>query len=397
MPLPALKPDRAAAALGVRTLAVDENNDVWVGGWMNRVHQKVNGITGGVVPGTRYPATGNGEYGGYGGFIDASGTLWSAAGVETHSPLLRFFPSQSSGGPACRSWGGYGLAINPRSQDLWYAGRNSESVYRYSNGGAYQAAIFHGAEKAQGIVVDYANDVWVAHVLHGDPGDPYLNWPSLATTVGHIDADGPGGSIWVGNVHLSMSPAIRPGPTGVGVDSNSKVWVSCFNAGKVMRINTSAGPLGPGGTRIGAVDLTVDLGDGSDHQAPFYDCPAMPYSFSDMTGFVFLGAASPSGVWDFVQDGGRDNRNWSKLSWTADTPGGTSVTVEVRAANTVAGLPGRLGVRNDFRSVPNGSTFTPPVVGRYLEVRVTLARAWAAQSPPPSPVLRDLTVHCPSN
>ena len=73
-------------ATGVRTIAVDANNDVWVGGQNgnctdgNQVHCKVNGVTGQMVTNTAFKAIG----GGYGGLIDGQGVLWSA------NPLIRF-------------------------------------------------------------------------------------------------------------------------------------------------------------------------------------------------------------------------------------------------------------------------------------------------------------------
>ena len=65
------------AATGVRTVAVDANNDVWVGGTGNRVHELIDGETGIPVPGTQF----NLGTGGYGGLVDSNGVLWSANGL----------------------------------------------------------------------------------------------------------------------------------------------------------------------------------------------------------------------------------------------------------------------------------------------------------------------------
>ena len=51
--------------------------------------------------------------------------------------------------------------------------------------------------------------------------------------------------------------------------------------------------------RLGAVDLTVELGDG-----------AGPYNYSDMTGAVVVGSTSPQGFWTVVQDSGEAGFEW---------------------------------------------------------------------------------------
>jgi hypothetical protein len=367
------------APTGARTLGVDADNNVWVGGWLNQVHQKLSGLTGDPIPGTRFPAQDNGEIGGYGGFVDGYGALWSSLGANSGGYLLKLYPDLTY--QTICPIGNYGLAINPKNQDIWYSTRADGVVAKYLNGGQFLAAYFHGSSEAQGVVVDYNNNAWVAHVR------------DVGTTVGHIRTD----AGWVGNVHLSISPNIIAGPTSLAVDNNGKVWVANYNANNAMRIDPNAGPYSTGGVRIGAVDLTVDVGDGSEHQEP-NNKPATPYTFSDMTGFVNLAATRQAGCWVFVHDGHCSGLHWNRISWNASTPSGTAVVVEVRAANTVAGLPGVGATRNDFQSVPNylngqGQTFSP-VTGRYLEVRVTLSCNVGVSN---RPVLYDLTVHSPQS
>ncbi len=59
-----------------RTIAVDAENDVWVGGTGDLDHEKIDGDTGEPVPGTQV----NFACGGYGGLIDRNQVLWSAFG-----------------------------------------------------------------------------------------------------------------------------------------------------------------------------------------------------------------------------------------------------------------------------------------------------------------------------
>ena len=55
------------AGTNARTVAVDANNDVWVGGLGNRAHEKLSGVSGQPVVGTQF----NIGCGGYGGLVDS--------------------------------------------------------------------------------------------------------------------------------------------------------------------------------------------------------------------------------------------------------------------------------------------------------------------------------------
>jgi len=153
-----------------------------------------------------------------------------------------------------------------------------------------------------------------------------------------------------------------------------------------MRIDPNAGPQGKNLHSIGAVDLTVDLGDGTQHAWPWQYLAAGPYAYSYMTGFVTLGSTFSSGSWVFVHDEGTQNRVWNKISWNGSTPYGTGIRVEVRASNTLTELPNL-----PFTMVLNDQQIAS-VTGRYLEVRVTLHRQPLIAE---TAVLYDLTVKTP--
>jgi hypothetical protein len=80
-------------ATGTRTVAVDRNNNVWVGGYGNGKHGLLDGQTGALFD------SGDGIFdfpfadygcGGYGGVVDASGVLWSSRGVGPGYPNSQF-------------------------------------------------------------------------------------------------------------------------------------------------------------------------------------------------------------------------------------------------------------------------------------------------------------------
>jgi hypothetical protein len=331
-----------------RTVAVDANNDVWTGGADND-HEKISGATGAPVPGTQV----NFGCGGYGGLIDQAGTLWSA---RFGANLLRYVPSTGVGACLDLSHGDYGLGIDPNTGHIWHTTVNRGQVMELDPAtGAVLNAYPHGNANAQGVAVDGDGNVWVAHSI-----------TASQTTVGHLRTDG----TFVGNVTLPGGA----GPTGVAVDTNGKVWVANRDTNNAMRIDPDAGPIGGGGHRVGAVDLTVDLGPGSS-----------PYNYSDMTGSVLGEVTAPIGTWSVVQDGGAPGQTWGRITWNTEpqgsVPAGTSITVEARAADTEAGLAGEA-----FAPVGNGSLFS--LTGRFIEARATLR----ASSNGASPVLSDLRI-----
>src|SRR5262249_30574491 len=123
----------------------------------------------------------------------------------------------------------------------------------------------------------------------------------------------------------------------------------------------------------GQVDLVVPLPG------------ANPYNYSDMTGFIALRSTAASGRWFVIQDAGTAGATWGMLRWNQEPqgsiPGGGSIAVEVRAADTVPALGPK-----PFLAVGNGVPFV--VQGRYLQVRATLKRGTGGVSP----VFSDLRV-----
>lgn len=331
---------------GTRTVAVDAANNVWTGG-TNTAHEKIDGATGATVPGTQF----NLGCGGYGGLVDPAGTLWSA---QFGNGLLRYQPSTGTGACLGFTKGDYGLGLDPNTGEIWHTYLSKGTVVKLDAAGTKLGEFPHGSQNAQGVAVDKAGNVWVAHSLFN------------ATTVGHLRTDG----TFVGNVTLPGGN----GPTGVAVDANGKVWVANINTNNAMRIDPNAGPVGGGGVKVGAVDLTVNLGAG-----------AGPYNYSDMTGSVLGEITAPQGTWSVVQDGGTAGTNWGKITWNTEAqgsePAGTGILVEARAADAESDLAGQA-----FVPVGNGAPFS--LNGRYLEVRTTLKAAGDGTSP----VLSDLRV-----
>jgi len=328
---------------GTRTVAVDGNNDVWVGGRTDYDHEKISGETGMPIPGTYF----NFGAGGYGGLVDGNGVLWSA---RSGLGLLRFVPDPENppgtGHVLGNNTGDYGLALDVTTGHIWHSSRYGGNLHLYeldSNGNVVSNGDDDNAYPqpfpAQGVAVDANRHVWMAEHIAGQ---------SQGQRVWHLapDPHNSGRHISVGEVGGMF------GITGVAVDVNGKIWAP--GTGGAYRIDPNAGPIGDGGYPIGAVDLVVPLGEN-----------AGPYNYSDMTGFVSWNAFA-HGTWTHTVDSENLNNLWHSVLTDATIPDGAAVEIHVRAANDRAVVD-----LQPYQKIESEELLTD-VSGRYLQVRLTL-------------------------
>jgi len=330
-------------ATNTRTVVIDANNDIWVGG-ANTAHEKVNGITGQPVPGTQF----NLGCGGYGGVLDKNGVLWSA---RFGTGLLRYDTKTKTGACLGNGRGDYGLGVDPNTGEIWHTFLEGNRVAKLAPNGNLIAIYNHDAYYAQGVVIDRNSNVWIANSLYD-------------SSVSHLKTNG----TFVGKITTGS------GPTGVAVDANGKVWATNYYGWTASRIDPNAGSTGGGGFKVGAVDRTVNLGSS-----------AYPYNYSDMTGYVLIGGTSPQGSWSVVQDSGVAGNKWGTITWNKESQGavptGAAIIVEARTSDSESGLGG-----TNFTAISSNQPFS--LAGRYIEARVTLK----ANSSGQKPVLSDLRV-----
>lgn len=320
----------------VRTVAVDGSNNVWAGGFGNRVHELYdsNGLA---VPGSLLPAA----CGGYGGLVDGNGVLWSAN--ISQSLLLRYDPAGPSAMciPVPLS---YGLGIDTNGF-IWNSMWTNNLIMKIDPAGTIVPGFpkpTFGASGDRGVAVTADDNVWVAN--------------SLGSDVSRLDNNG---------VVQAIVP-VGSAPTGVAVDAAGKVWVTNFSSNNVMRIDPATN----------LVDLTVDLGSG-----------ATPYNYSDMTGST-LTAPPDVGTWEAVYDSGVPSAPWKAVSWNADVPGDGSLTVTVASSDD--------GVTfTPFVGVTNGADPAVPDA-QYLKINVQFTRSTNSDGNGDGifdgPILYDLTV-----
>jgi hypothetical protein len=344
-----------------RHLSIDENNKLWIGSFSPKRFVSVDAVTG--IPGT--PKTGF-ACGGYGGFIDRNGVIWSANGGGTG--LLRWDPNAPdlpNLNPRCISVPVYGLAVD---QNGWvWANEFGIQIRKISPDGntilgPFPNGMAGSSNHSQGLAVDGNGDVWISSGLYCSGNCPIGHLKNDGTMVGLVPNTGANGS------------------TGISIDANGYVWSVNRSTHNATRINPNAGPLGLDGlTPVGAVDLTVSFPATAGRPLPY------PYNYSDMTGAQLFGSTTPQGSWTVIQDAGDAGHTWDPISWNNESEGfvppGGSIKVEARAATSAAALGAEM-----YGEVGNGEPHG--LVGQFIQVRVTLRAAPDGTSP----ILSDLSI-----
>ena len=334
-----------------RALAIDSNNDLWAGGLSSSTYQRIDGGTG--VPNiTRIVP------GGYGCLIDGNDVLWSVqqgSGVHRHDIGANSTSFHAAAG--C-----YGIGIDPCDGNIWVSSRSTSSEPSFSLAGYIlrrldPAGTLTGAclqpSAAQGLCVDQAGDIWVSEIY------PY------------------GGTIWRFDASCSLTATISAGvtgSTGCAVDQNGKIWVSDRSGNAAVRIDPTGN----------SVDLTTPLGSG-----------ASPYNYSDMTGFVTLGAAGQTGIMLFTHDSLCPGTDWGRVTWQSvgEIADECGITAEVRASDDPLNYPATWTPVGNGISFCGGPQGAAPIAGQYIQVRLIFNRP-SACPPICNPELCWLKVEC---
>lgn len=346
-------------AMQVRSLSIDANNDLWVGGHPGQnVYGRISGATGladlttvGPNPGIRNIT------GGYGSLIDGNNVLWS---VDGYNALYRhdIAANTTTMIPAA---GCYGIGVDMCTNTIW-----ASSVYASSEGAPYNITNQHilrrfnaagtltGAfvqpDRAQGVSVDSNGHPFVSRAFNS-PG---------AGAVWHYNAAG---------TLLATITGTNAGSTGTAVDHNGKIWVSDHNGNQALRINPTSN----------TQELATSLNVG-----------ATPYNYSDMTGYVSLNAAGQFGMLQYMHDSKCPDTDWGKVTWTSlgEVPQRCWIEVQVRASNNPITFP------SGWNKVRSGMSFCGKgIKGRYIQVRVIFRRP-AGCPPDCHPRLCTLRIEC---
>lgn len=330
----ALTADGVITPSDIRTVAIDPQNNVFVGGSGRISIFKVNGSTGDII------AAANTLQGHYGGVVDKEGNLWSMQ--SSSGKVQKTAPDLSTSTLIDIGHSGYGIAIDKYGK-VWTTeyGTRFSAFDPADPVGTLRVFTQTGNFGAQGIATDDNGDVFIAGSLGSN-------------VVGHYKQVFDSSTGAFSTVSFVANYTVGNGPTGVAVDGAGKVWSTNTGTDDVSRITLAANP-------ADAVVETFAVGD-------------YPYNYSDMTGRVVRNITNRQGTWEATFDGGSAGFAWAKVIWKLKQalPEGTNVEAQVKAvdagsreeAKVKFGAIDYVGVQNDVQ--------LSTVTGRFLKLRLRL-------------------------
>lgn len=338
----ALTADGVTTPSDIRTVAIDPQNNVFVGGYYQNSLFKVNGSTGVII------AAANTQQAHYGGVVDKDGYLWSMSSGS--GKVQKTAPDLSTSTLIDIGHDGYGIAIDKYGK-IWTTeyGTQFSAFDPADPVGSLKVFTQTGNDGAQGIATDDNGDVFIAGSLS-------------SSVVGHykqvFDSSGA-----FSTVTFVANYAVGSGPTGVAVDGAGKVWSTNTGTDNVSRITLAANP-------ADAVIENFPVGN-------------YPYNYSDMTGRVVRTITNRQGTWEATFDGGRAGFAWAKVIWKLQQalPEGTNVEAQVKVVDADSRDEARVKFGAiDYEGVENDVQLSS-VTGRYLKLRLRLTSASASATP----------------
>ncbi len=331
---------------------------VWAGTYDTSEMSKLDGTTGALL--FRVPAPAQP----YGFAFDGRQNLWIASlgNVLGRVDTTRCVDAASCVVTPCREAGGddcvlqsidipdgmYGITVDAR-QRVWLGGGTSPKRYDPLAPPGTRLRTTLTSIFVHGIAADGIGNIWGAGMDQG---------------LVRIDAEDPS--------RFAIVPAtVGSSPKGVAVDDDGKVWA-------INQANDDATVVVPGA----AIDeFTV--------WTAVVPVLVQPYTYSDMTGQQLRIATSLTGYYRHVVDacpGAPEGpTSWRTMTFDADVPDGTSLTIRVRTADTRAALMAQPWVRiaevpGDVSPVEVGAALTAAGVtpGALLEVSVELG-SWRSR------------------
>jgi hypothetical protein len=328
-----------------RSVSIAPDGNIWVGLYNSRTYQAFDQNTGAALTSTFSTAA----HRPYGSLVFSNGELYSASlsgslgRLDTNTgTFAQFFHSGSN----------YGIGIgndptNSNNPMVVLGNTNLNDFIKFdipSSTFTYPAAT---TVNSYGISVDGNNDVFCSDDAGGGARVGCSKWRADGT--------------------LLWSSPVQPGgifgdQRGAIVDANGDVWTVNKNSNSISKYDGGTGaPLG-----------VTPVGN-------------QPYTYSDASGSSFI-QTNPTGTWAVVYDAGERGAKNCTFSWTAQTPGGSSLEVIADASDTKTSV-GDFNP-NDAIAVSNGVPVTS-LAGRYVYIRVRFVSANQI-----SPILEDLAVSC---
>ena len=331
------------------TIAVDADNNVWVGLYNENRYVKINGETGEKlgyvnVPGSPVCTV-----------IDGNGFLWSADGgitkIFTRTGMVIGHLDIEA----------YSITVD-NADRLWVADTRGELVLQVDTNSGHVVSEYYNQE----IQTNRHETLKPYDAVAGEENILEDNTNRGITP----DTEG---NIWVTNLNsnsvtrfnrengeaLSMIP-VGDHPVGIAVDSKKNMWAVNKYSGNVTKI-----------------DATTKEVEGT------YSVGAGPCGEGDITGFKLLSITTRTGLWALTHDSGESCTSWYNLSWNSDEPDGTQISVRVRSSELNDALDDISWV-----SAENGVELKGISDGQLLHIETKFISAKRNATP----ILFDLTV-----
>lgn len=315
-----------------RSLCIGTDGNIWAGLYNSRQYYKLQASDGSILAGP--VAT---DVTPYGCLVDRDGTLWSADLGSYLGKLDTSIPASSPRLYHGNHGSNYGIALG--NGKVYLANQSSRSYTQYDPVGNTFSTPAAAWTYTLGLSVDGNGDIVLGR-------NPFYKFA-------------PDGSIKWSTPNPFGTPDVR----GVVPDSNNDIWAVQLSNNNVIKLR------GTDGAYLGALPVG-----------------ASPYTYSDASGFAARNVTTPSGIWTVVANSGAAGSQWNKIVWNSEPqgsiPAGASITVDVRAADTLALLASA-----PYVTVANGASLAA-FTGQYMGIRATLKPTPGGDSP----VLSDLKV-----
>lgn len=304
-----------------RALAIDRNNNLWVGAYDLKKYYKIDCTTGSILSiidlskWNHHP---------YGAVIDKYGFLWSSSGPSEERNLLKIDTNKAEviyKREDLQDLIPYCLALD-KFDHLFISGWTSNKLARINIlnntfDWIYSDNMF--LNNSRGITCTSNGDVWVTN-----SGD---------NSVTRYSNDGE---------FITKIP-VGKNPMALSVDNIGNVWVCGLSDEKIYMIN----PL------TNKIELIKDITGSDGH-----------YAYSDMTGIIARTITNKIGKWTVIYDSKSINTIWENISWLSEEPEGTLIDINLRSSNDKF-------TWSDWKEISNNSTLKNIAKGRFLQIEVT--------------------------
>jgi len=335
-----------------RAVAIDADGYIWIGCGQDGAEDdplyKLDEATGACVFGNRSgcaaPAIPVPDWP-YGGAVDQRGYLWVLSNhhwtdgtltkIETATGTEIGRYKRTDGG--CASF--YGLAIDQLG-DIWTGNLSCDDVLKFDGEtGDFLGGYMSGGEDTRGVAVDLDGNVWVAN--------------SGTSTVTKIHGH-------TGEILETLNAGTHP--IGMGVDAYGHVWAVNLLSNNVYKING-----------ITLEETPIAVGEG-------------PYTYSDMLGTLLRTITlnnDGTGYWTANYDTGSDEPAWDTITWTAEEPGDSTISLRTRCAETEAGL---------YTALWSDSQLDPGQIACERERWIQIEVKFQADNLNSAPILHDVSI-----